>query len=169
MAQRRLFFALWPDEETRRVLRLATRGPARATGGRLVPADQFHVTLAFLGAVQATKLDTIIAAARDVAGLHEDLVLDQLSYWPKPKVYCAVPRKVPKKIMALATELKRVLHAIDGVNLSHEFRPHVTLCRGVSRAPAAAELDAVPWSVKDFVLVESQLSTRQYVVLQRFA
>ncbi len=150
-------------------MRLATRAAVRSAGGRLQPAKQLHITLAFLGAVPATQLDDTISAARSLSGVCEDLVFDQLSYWPKPKVYCAIPSQAPKKIIALRAKLEAALRMIGGTNPGHKFRPHVTLCRGVQRAPPVTQLPPVSWPVRDFVLVESRLGTREYVVLQRFS
>ena len=57
--RRRVFFALWPDEETRRALLRATRSAVRRCGGRATPSDNLHVTLAFLGPVTATLLERV--------------------------------------------------------------------------------------------------------------
>ena len=47
----RLFFALWPDGDTRKAINGLARPAVRRAGGRPVPARHFHMTLAFLGEV----------------------------------------------------------------------------------------------------------------------
>ena len=54
-AQRRLYFALWPDAALRATIARVAAGPAAVAGGRAVPAADLHVTLAFLGGVPAAR------------------------------------------------------------------------------------------------------------------
>ena len=64
---RRLFFAFWPDEMERQRLVQATAGAAGMSGGRLVPAESLHVTLAFLGSVPERRIPELHSLARQVA------------------------------------------------------------------------------------------------------
>ncbi|HYL02781.1 MAG TPA: 2'-5' RNA ligase family protein, partial [Steroidobacteraceae bacterium] len=59
---RRLFFALWPDAAQRTVLAHAVRKAVRNCGGRPVPAESLHVTLAFLGSVPESRMAELGAA-----------------------------------------------------------------------------------------------------------
>ena len=53
---RRLFVALWPDAKVRHELTmLQARPEIRAAGGRTVPAKNIHMTLRFLGDVDASQ------------------------------------------------------------------------------------------------------------------
>src|SRR5690606_10650260 len=52
----RVFYALWPDEETRASLARATRHAVRRCGGRPIRRENLHITLAFLGSVDETGL-----------------------------------------------------------------------------------------------------------------
>ncbi len=60
----RLFFALWPDPPTRTALAMLVDG-LPLVGGRRVPAENLHLTLAFLG-----NVDEGAAAAARVALRH---------------------------------------------------------------------------------------------------
>src|SRR5205807_403857 len=64
---RRLFFALWPDAGQRAALVHATRKAVRSSGGRPVPEESLHVTLAFLGSVPERRVAELQAIARRVA------------------------------------------------------------------------------------------------------
>ena len=62
----RLFFALWPDEPARgRLAPLAAEVAAQASG-KPVPIAKLHLTLAFLGEVDAARIDRAVEAARGV-------------------------------------------------------------------------------------------------------
>ena len=58
----RLFCALWPDAATRAALENA-RSALFPLSGRPVEAANLHVTLVFLGAVDAARLPALIALA----------------------------------------------------------------------------------------------------------
>src|SRR5579859_6565187 len=99
-ATRRLFFALWPNEALRAAFAHSVHGAAKACGGRPVPADNLHVTLAFLGSVPQRQLSELQSIAGQVAQtfpvewvpLH--LRFERLEHWKKAQVLCALAGEV---------------------------------------------------------------------------
>jgi 2'-5' RNA ligase len=79
----RLFFALWPDAATRRMLDSLAREVAVETGGRAVAADNLHLTLAFLGERPAAIVPELFASAEAIEGLPFRLSLDDVGCWRK--------------------------------------------------------------------------------------
>lgn len=61
----RLFVAVWPDAPTRR--NLATLPVEPTTGLRLVRPEQWHVTVRFLGNVEAELVPDLLAALESMA------------------------------------------------------------------------------------------------------
>ena len=61
----RLFYALWPDEPLRERLAEAARDAVRQSGGRPVPAGNYHLTLAFLGRNTGRRLVDLVSALLD--------------------------------------------------------------------------------------------------------
>lgn len=192
---RRLFFALWPDERMRAAMAQATREAAQASGGRLVPAANLHVTLAFLGSVPQRRLAQLAAIARRAAvpaspgepspgsdGPGLDLVFERLEYWRAAHVLCAAPAALAPPVAALAGRLRARLtegeFAPDpktpqpaGSNIARPFRPHVTLARRALRPPRSMAMAAVAWSFAQFVLVASETHPQgaEYRVLESFS
>ena len=92
---RRLFFALWPDEDARSALCAATAKAVRTSGGRPVPAGTLHVTLAFLGSVPTARIPELQHIARERAqALAQDvplsLTFQRLAHWSRPHLLCAL-------------------------------------------------------------------------------
>lgn len=166
----RLFFALWPDTALRETIYKATRPVVRASGGKPVPADNFHITLLFLGSLVPEQA----AVAREVAGAVRSeafqLVLDRLGFWPQPRVVWLGAEQVPRAAGELATGLTSALRA-RGLRLEvAPFVPHVTLARKVSRPGSFGQLTAVQWPAKAFVLVRSAVGPAgsNYTVLEEW-
>lgn len=83
MTTRRLFFARWPDDATRVALESA-RNALFPLAGRPVEAANLHVTLAFLGSADETRLPALCALTGAVdAG---SVIVDRLEHWQKPRV-----------------------------------------------------------------------------------
>jgi 2'-5' RNA ligase len=91
-----LFFALWPARAEQASLAQMTRNVVVAAGGRPVPPENFHVTLAFLGSVPEARLSQVEAIGREVAnevgGAPVQVTFDAIEYWKKPKLICATAR-----------------------------------------------------------------------------
>jgi RNA 2',3'-cyclic 3'-phosphodiesterase len=131
----RLFFALWPDGAMRKVLAAAATPAVAQVDGQPVPAANFHVTLAFLGAVPGqTFVRLVEAGGRDRHGRVE-LVFDHVEYWSKPKVLVAMPSLVPAAAVSI---VDRLWSRMAPLGLERELRPwqpHLTLVRRVRRRP----------------------------------
>jgi RNA 2',3'-cyclic 3'-phosphodiesterase len=151
---RRLFFALWPDDETRAALAALARERFHRQARR-VPADNLHITLAFPGNVTARVQACLEEAAGRLAGPPFELSVDRLGYWSGPRILWAAPSQTPPELWSLVTSLRAVL---AGCGLAPEERPyqaHVTLARKASQVLTVTRTAAIPWSIRQFCLVES--------------
>ncbi|WP_169306979.1 RNA 2',3'-cyclic phosphodiesterase [Ferrimonas sediminicola] len=99
--------------------------------GRVVPAANFHLTLAFLGQVTQKQKEALIERWRDMEVPRLQLVLDRYLHFPKAGVVCLGCEQSPLALTQLAARMRRDA-AQHGLH-SHRapFRPHVTLFRGV--------------------------------------
>ena len=166
----RVFFALWPDAEAAARLSALARDVA-AGGGRAMRPETLHMTLAFVGAVTATRLGVLRELAAAVAGEAFDLRLDHLGYFPRGGIAWAGCSQVPSRQRRLFEQLRAALQATGFVVDARTAQvPHVTLARRVHPPPSAAIEAPIGWRAREFVLVESQLhsSGADYRTLARF-
>lgn len=145
----RLFFALEPD--SRSALAIADwRDRYLSLAGRPVPTANLHITLAFLGEISEQRLERLCDSvdayleARQIGG--GALRLDQLGYWPKPRILWLGPSRWPDDLSQLAAGLGQVGVAEGGKRRRGAFQAHITLFRGCERPPSA------PARAPDFVL-----------------
>lgn len=162
----RLFFALWPDAPAGARLAQATEAAVQASGGRPVPAEQLHLTLAFLGAVPTARLAELLALAPVAvcaAGLRDEplaLTLGRLERWPGPPVLCVLPVDPPAALGALARGVVGALGAAGFAPDLKPFRPHVTVARKVVRPSEAVPIVPVRWTFERIALIESRTLER---------
>lgn len=151
----RLFFALWPGQSLRSALAGRVESLVPPGLGRPQRPDQLHLTLEFLGAVPATRLQVVRDAAAAVQGEPFDLVLDAVEYWRRPRVLCLVARELPSALAALVQSLRGELASRGFDPERRPYRAHLTLARKVGQPPGLAAVDPVHWSATEFALVES--------------
>lgn len=164
-ARRRVFFALWPDENTRQALARATRAAVRQCGGKPTPIENLHVTLAFLGPVTPDDLANV-EALRPPAAAPFDLVLDRLELWARAHVLWVGPSETPDALLALERELWNRLVDLGFKRERKPYVPHVTLARKAQAARGT--VSPVTWRIDGFALVESKTGPRnsRYSVLK---
>jgi RNA 2',3'-cyclic 3'-phosphodiesterase len=165
--RRRVFFALWPDDATRASVVRSTRRAVQLCGGRPIAKDRLHVTVAFLGEVDAARLELARGAAPVRVG-EFDLVLDMLGVWPQSRVLWLAGREVPAALNALEQDLWTALEERGFRREERIYRPHLTLARRAREVEEAVE--PVQWRVKELALVESLPDGRNvhYEVLERW-
>jgi RNA 2',3'-cyclic 3'-phosphodiesterase len=168
---RRLFFALWPSDEFRGELVAAARGLARDSGGRVIPPENLHVTLLFLGQVPDARYDTVQQAGDACANASAfELSVDRAEVWGRANLLCLTTSAPPAKATELAEKLRRSLRDEVSEMSEHEFRPHITLARDLPRRRRPEPIQPLLMKVNDFVLVESQPGPRgsRYSVMARW-
>lgn len=167
----RLFIALWPGEATRRALvdwqgRCSCAEPA---GAALIGADDLHLTLHFLGTVDADRQPPLVAALGAVPLEGFTLSFGRAASWPHG-LAIAFPVAMPPALVDLHARLGDVLKDLGHRVERRPYRPHVTLarrCAGMSAADAV-----VAWPVRSFVLAgsapERTPEGRRYRLIGRF-
>ena len=164
---RRLFFALWPDEAQRAALVHAAARIVRHCGGRPVPEENLHVTLAFLGSVPEPRVEELSAIGRRAAAafpadaLPVTVSLETLEHWARAQVLSVLERK--DESQAAAAGAAALAQSLSAGTLAAGFSPdlkpfrvHVTVARKVARPPRSCEMRRVVWSFDEFALVESR-------------
>lgn len=149
---RRLFFALWPDDQTRSALESA-RARLFPLAGRPVPVAGLHVTVAFLGSVKEARLPALLELRGAVPPLA--LTFDRLEHWPKARVLAATTVHLPDDLRRLADGLWQRLDRLGFARETRPFRPHVTLVRDVRSVRAGLPWVPFAWPVDRLELVES--------------
>jgi 2'-5' RNA ligase len=163
----RLFLALWPDGATRQGLaawRDAVSWPAGASTAR---TEGLHVTLHFIGAVPAARIEEIrTGLSRPVEPF--TLLFGRAELWSQGiAVLC--PHSTPPALARLHEELGDALRGLSLPVEDRPFRPHVTLARRARGAVLPASGPALEWSVNEgYALVQSLPGGQGYRVLQRF-
>lgn len=168
-AQRRLYFALWPEDALRAAIVRVAAPAVAAVGGRAEPPANLHVTLAFLGGVPASRCaDAIVAAQRVTAGRGTQ-TFDRVLTWGRAGPLVLEATRVEPALAALEAALRNSLLAADFALDRRDFRPHITLARAPARRAPPAPAN-VTWPYRDFVLVESRTGPAgsRYAVVETF-
>jgi RNA 2',3'-cyclic 3'-phosphodiesterase len=147
----RLFFALWPDSATGIRIALAAQALRLDGKARLVPQENFHITLAFVGEVDTARLAVLQQIGRDQRGLRSALCIDAYEHWAEPRVVVAVARETPPELTDLCASLRQALD-----RRAEPLRAHVTLARKVTQAPVLQAMSPILWAARSFSLVRSE-------------
>ncbi|MET0025925.1 MAG: RNA 2',3'-cyclic phosphodiesterase [Sedimenticola sp.] len=151
----RLFFALWPDQAVRKGLLRISRNLPRHGGRQLHPED-LHITLVFLGMVEADEYDCVVNAADRVAGQPFRFSIDRVDYWKRPRVLWCGPSETPAAMTELVQNLQQQLSVCGFEPEKRVYSPHVTLARKAHPVDAYPLEAPLPWEVEEFALVVSQ-------------
>jgi 2'-5' RNA ligase len=157
----RLFFAVVPDAATGERIAAAAAALPREPQSVLVPRNNYHMTLAFVGEVAApqTQLLRHIGAAQRASAFA--LRFDSYEYWPKPEVVVAAARSIAPPLDALWRQLHRELAQYQWALNAKRLRPHVTLARKVAQAPVLQAMSSFDWLMREFCLMRSDTSGKQ--------
>jgi 2'-5' RNA ligase len=155
----RLFFALWPDPQTRCSLAALAERVAVETGGRATTPDNVHLTLAFLGAQPRDSAAGLVARAGAIDASPFVLTLDHIGCWRKNAVAWLGASEIPP---ALASLRKSLLASLAPLHIDDEGRPfavHVTLARKVTTLLRRRLPAPIVWPVDALVLVASDTAS----------
>lgn len=168
----RLFFALWPGPALAATLASWAAQAQAACGGRAMRPDTLHLTLAFLGAVDAERAAALVAATARQRARPGSITLDRYGTFARQGIVWAGPAEVPPALQHTHDALWDWLEPLGWPRPAQAFKPHVTLLRRAARldgTPAAPP--PVQWQYRRYVLVQSRPreSVAHYQVLARSA
>lgn len=155
MADKRLFFAIWPDDSVRQAL-LHWQTHNLPADVRWQHRADLHMTLHFLGATADDRVSALVELGGRVAAGGFSIVLDEIGHWPRAQVLWAAPSSPPGELLALYRKLGDGLAAMDFALENRPYRPHVTLARKVRESPATRPLLPLTWSVRELALIETR-------------
>ena len=167
----RLFFALWPDDNVRQMLKQRIQKQLTKHPAKKVPVHNWHMTLAFLGNVSAEAKLCAQKQANLLHGPHFTLQLDHFGYFKRARVAWLGCKDVPPEMVALFEQLNALLAPCGYASEHQTLIPHMTLLRKANKGLDALNLEPIEWRINDFVLVESQITDRGsvYKVINRWS
>ncbi|MGI6368052.1 MAG: RNA 2',3'-cyclic phosphodiesterase [Anaerolineae bacterium] len=142
----RVFVAVLLPRAIQQVLFDTARALSEAPGGRLVrwtPRDNLHLTLKFIGQVEASRIASLSAAIQRACRLLTpfDITLAHLGCFPnphRPRIVWAGVTEGTGQLVPLANEIDRALEPLGVQREQRPFTPHLTLGRARAEAPTAA-------------------------------
>lgn len=162
---KRLFFALWPDDETR--LQIDALNQSIDMPGRKLVPENLHITLVFLGNVEDDIAKAIQRDASMIQGSPITLQFDELDFWRRPRVLCLTCHRQPKNLYSLVNALTRMVAAYPVRLDKRPYRAHITLARKAQQRPMKT-FRPITVHAREFALVESVSTDNgvKYEVLQ---
>ena len=163
---KRLFFALWPNNEIRKQIDSFNKS-IKSGNLKKVQRDNLHITLVFLGNVDA-KSETILRQSVESISVQPFVLqFDQLNYWQKPRILCLATQQYDTQLSILVNALKKAAEQCSIKTEKRPYQPHITLARK-ARTKIEVKTPRITWQAQSFCLVESCSTTNgvHYQVLQ---
>ena len=141
----RTFIAAWPDEATRtRIGRLIEQLDARSPV-RAMQARNLHLTLAFIGELDAARAAEVAQASRTLQPQQFEWSIDQMGWFPRSRV-AWLGGRVDEPLTTAAASARA---ALDELAIGYDrkpFVPHVTVLRNVRAFDRAGPLtESLAW------------------------
>lgn len=152
----RCFLAAWPDAGAReRCAELTEVLRPHAEHGRVMRAENLHLTLAFIGDLPDATGAKVAAACASLPPLTCDWQLTHLGFFARPRVLWAGGLLMPA-LGEIATRVRTLLDALQVGYDRKPFVPHVTLLRDVRRFDGPRDIaPPIDWPIREVALYRS--------------
>ena len=154
-ATRRVFFALWPDVRQRDRLRDVVNSVAKTVEGKAVDRRNWHVTLSFIGEVQAERVPELLERMSAVPVQPFRLTFNRLEFWPRPKLAVLHAQTVPAELQALVESLNAVTMDLGVLPQQRNYRPHITVVKNARPFETQPLSQRMSFEWDSFELLES--------------
>lgn len=160
MADRRLFFALWPSDRQRDAMREIIRPALSSVEGIASERSNWHVTLVFIGNIDEQQILPLQGSVAGITCAPFRLRLDRVSFWPRPKIACLEATRTPDELTELVERIAEAMEPFHVPPEKHRYRPHVTIARNARSFPTEPLARPLELTWSDFELIESISSPR---------
>jgi 2'-5' RNA ligase len=155
VADKKLFFALWPSDRQRDQLRDTINPTMSTVEGVAVDRRNWHVTLVFIGDFAEERIPGLLSAVEVIEPGDIRLRFDRLSFWQRPKVAVMQTMTVSPELERLVKSLEQALQPFGYTPQERVYRPHITVSRKVRAFPEIRLARPVEMQWSSFELVES--------------
>ncbi len=156
MSNKRIFFALWPDDRQREQLRNTISPVAKSIEGNAVYRASWHVTLVFVGDFPEERVPSLLADSAEIAVEPFRLRFDRAEFWPRQKIAVLGIQIVPPELQNLAASLNDLVRAHGVDSQDTVFRPHVTIVRRARNFETQRLAQPLMTQWSSFELIESE-------------
>jgi 2'-5' RNA ligase len=167
----RVFFALLPPTAAQLALGELAREVARRAHGRPVPAENMHITLAFIGSWPIARTPMLVEAAQDVVGNPVRITLDTRGAFRRAGIAWIGSSSAPAALSQLQASLAAAL-TNGGIAFDdpQPYRPHVTLARRCRGPYPRGSVQPIAFDVDRFTLMQSQTQAEgaRYTILAQW-
>jgi 2'-5' RNA ligase len=150
--QRRLFFAI-PAQQLSNELQHSQQQLLPEGYLKPVPADNFHLTLHFLGLQDDSILPSLYQAATQIQSPAFTLLLDRYGLFRHARCLWLGPQHPAPELCMLVEQLSAALAQLN-LPVSPDYRPHITLFRNARSLPNQPA-PTLQLPVSKFILYES--------------
>jgi len=151
----RLFFAIWPEPAAARQLAQVGESLAELAGGKPMPVEKIHMTLAFLGSLDEERIGAAVLAAAPVQASQVRMTVDSVGSFRRSKVGWAAPTAPVESLVRLQSQLADRLRERGFTLEDRAFTPHITLVRKLARPVPRAPMPPIEWKSRALTLVET--------------
>ena len=155
MADKKLFFALWPSHRQREQLRDAIVPSLSTVEGIAVDRRNWHVTLVYIGDFPEERIPGLMSAVALIDPGQIRVRFESLTFWQRPKIACVHTRTVPPELERLVQSLQQALIPFGFDPDPRVYRPHITVARKVRTFQEVRLARPVELTWSEFELVES--------------
>ena len=153
---KRLFFALWPEEEVVKKIKRHALKHFLDCQGRTLKYSNWHITLAYFGASDSETQSCLEAKAATIKSTPFELNLSKCGFWSHPQVAWLAPNDIPDVLKQLVYDLQQAIIPCGFKPDARDYNPHVTIVRKAKTFPAVTEIKPINMKVTKFCLVESK-------------
>jgi len=152
----RCFLAAWPDAAARqRCAELTQSLRPHADHGRVMRAENLHLTLAFIGELPDARGAEVAAACAALPPLACAWELTEIGFFARPRVLWA-GGALSDGLAAIAASARGLLDRMAVGYDRKPFVPHVTLLRDVKRFDGPREIaPPIAWPIREIALYRS--------------
>lgn len=153
---KRLFFALWPDDDVVQKIKQHALKQFLDCQGKILQKHNWHITLAYFGVSDEATQACLEEHAQNIKSQPFELNLSTCGFWPRPKVAWLAPDEVPEVLIQLTHDLQHAIIPCGFKPETRDYQPHITLVRKAECKPAISEIRPITMNISGFCLVESK-------------
>lgn len=165
--QARLFTAIWPSPEVNEALHRVQRACNWPAAARTTRAERLHLTLHFIGNVDASRLEEL-GTALAVPYEPFEMSFDRFEVW-RGGIAALVASRPPAGLLALHARLAAALRDAGLPVEERPYRPHVTLARQARGALGPPAMEPIVWQATEGYALVRTMPGGAYESLARFA